>query len=380
MKKVLLTLAGLWVALCFWAVVKPREDAISPTLPWLEVHPSLSENGRWLAFERDPAAGAVFGRNPKARTEIVLIDREKDRVRIISDPEIAYLSPQLTADGGRMAFEGAPGPDFLSDIYIADTETLGLRKVEPPRREGGHGTCFAPRISASGEVLSFVTYRPLSEWYWERTVALGSPEKMETPFPKRVSETSGAIALSPDGRRVVWENDAIDADEIYKRRLMSADGKSSPVSLDAPAWEPTLSNELCAYVKADNDGVYQIMLYDFEKGQTRQLTRGNDDSLEPCLSADGKSLVFTSYATDLTEGEKSGHSHIYLLELETSQFRLITPNGDGNSYNPTLSGDGSTVAFASLATNLGEEKVEPGQVYLWERGWKQCRPVKAFPE
>ena len=249
-----------------------------------------------------------------------------------------------------------------------------------PRREGGHGTCFAPRISASGEVLSFVTYRPLSEWYWERTVALGSPEKMETPFPKRVSETSGAIALSPDGRRVVWENDAIDADEIYKRRLMSADGKSSPVSLDAPAWEPTLSNELCAYVKADNDGVYQIMLYDFEKGQTRQLTRGNDDSLEPCLSADGKSLVFTSYATDLTEGEKSGHSHIYLLELETSQFRLITPNGDGNSYNPTLSGDGSTVAFASLATNLGEEKVEPGQVYLWERGWKQCRPVKAFPE
>lgn len=380
MKKVLLILACFWLALCFWAVVKPREDASSPTLPWLEVNPTLSEDGRWLAFERDPQAKAVFGRNPKAKTEIVLLDRETDKVQVVRDPQMAYLSPQLTADGSRMALEGAPGPDFLSDIYIADTETLTLRKVQPPRREGGHGTCFAPRISASGEVLSFVTYRPLSEWYWERTVALGSPEKMETPFPKRVSETSGAIALSPDGRRVVWENDAIDADEIYKRRLMSADGKSSPVSLDAPAWEPTLSNELCAYVKADNDGVYQIMLYDFEKGQTRQLTRGNDDSLEPCLSADGKSLVFTSYATDLTEGEKSGHSHIYLLELETSQFRLITPNGDGNSYNPTLSGDGSTVAFASLATNLGEEKVEPGQVYLWERGWKQCRPVKAFPE
>ena len=380
MKKGLLILAGLWVALCFWAVVKPRQEATSPTLPWLEVHPTLSEDGRWLAFERDPQATTVFGRNPKAKTEIVLLDRETEKVKVVSDPEMAYLSPQLTADGGRVAFEGAPGPDFLSDIYIADTETLTLKKVLPPRREGGHGTCFAPRLSASGEVLSFVTYRPLSEWYWERTVALGSPEKMETPFPKRVSETSGAIAVSPDGRRVVWENDAIDADEIYKRRLMSSDGESSPVSLDAPAWEPTLSNELCAYVKADKDGVYQIVLHDFQTGQTRQLTKGNDDSLEPRLSADGKSLVFTSYATDLTEGDKQGHSQVYLLELEQSQPRLLTPGGDGNSYNPTISGDGSTVAFASLATNLGEEKVVPGQVYLWERGWKQCRPVKAFSE
>lgn len=379
MKKALLVLAGLWVALCFWTVLKPREEAVSPTLPWLEVHPTLSESGRWIAFEKDPAAKAVFGRDPKAKTEIVLVDRESDGIKTISDPKMAYLSPQLTADGGQIAFEGAPGPDFLSDVYLADTQTLSLRKVQPPRREGGHGTCFAPRLSASGEVLSFVTYRPLSEWYWERTVALGSPEKMETPFPKRVSETSGAIALSPDGRRVVWENDAIDADEIYKRRLMYSDGKSSPVSLDAPAWEPTLSNQSCAYVKADADGVYQIMLHSFETGQTRQLTSGNDDSLEPSLSADGKNLVFTSYATDL-EGEKSRHSQIYLLELETSQLRLITPGGDGNSYNPAISGDGSTVAFASLATNLGEEAVEPGQVYLWERGWQRCRPVKTSSE
>ena len=65
MKKVLLILACFWLALCFWAVVKPREDASSPTLPWLEVNPTLSEDGRWLAFERDPQAKAVFGRNPK---------------------------------------------------------------------------------------------------------------------------------------------------------------------------------------------------------------------------------------------------------------------------------------------------------------------------
>ena len=136
-KKILLLIAGLWVALCLWAVVKPRQQATSPTLPWLEVNPTLSQDGRWLAFERDPAGKAVFGRNPKARTEIVIFDRETDQAKTIGDPKMAYLSPQLTADGGRIAFEGAPGPDFLSDIYLADTETLTIRKVEPPRREGG---------------------------------------------------------------------------------------------------------------------------------------------------------------------------------------------------------------------------------------------------
>ena len=373
MKRFGLILAGVWLVICFWLVMKPRQEAAVPTLPWLEVHPTLSHTGRWLAYERDPAAKAVFGRNPKARTEIVVMDREGGKQKVIADPKKSFLSPQLTADGSRLALEGAPGPDFLSDIYLAETETLALRKVSPPEREGGHGANFAPRISASGEVMSFVTYRPLSEWYWERTLAFGPPDEMETPFPKRVAETSGAIALSPNGKRIVWENDAIDADEVYRRRLMSSDGESSPFSLDAPAWEPTLSDQRCVYVKPDEAGVYQLFLHDFESKTKRQLTQGNDDSLEPCLTADGRAVVFTSYATNLLSGENGRFSDIYLLDLESSELQLLTLGGDGNSYNPTISGDGSTVAFASLATNLGEELVEPGQVYVWQKSWKRCR-------
>lgn len=375
-------LAAVWISLSLWLVLKPREGNVVPERPWLEVCPALSFDGRRLAFRVDPAAEGHFGRDPLAITDLLVVDRLQGGVTRLSKPGVTYSRPRLSADGGKLIYEASPGPDYLSEIFLSEQPFTGTpTTLRGPYRAGGRGSAFLPNISASGHTVSFVTYRPrgLSGRSWELAVALGTAQNIDTPFPYRVGIATGLVALSPDGQTAAWENRLYNVDGSTSIRLIVAkNGRAQ--SLEEPAWEPTLSESRCAFVKADDKGVYQIALHDFLTEKTRMITTGNDDSFEPCLSADGEKLVFTSYASDLVENDTNDSSDIFLLNLETEKLRCLTKGGDGNSYNPVLSGDGSTVAFASLAGNLDDERVPRGSIHCWEEGWPTCRAVTLPPD
>lgn len=374
----LLGLVAIWLVLCGWVALQPREVADPLETPWMEVRPTLSYDGSRLAFEYDPQAAGTFGRDPEARTSIALIDRKSNSVSKLSGPVMSFHSPRLSGAGDKLFFEAAPGPDYLSDVYLAETADLQKQtRIASPWRTGGHGSSYAPNLSASGEVIAFITHRlsGTSTRTWERAVAVGTPEKIETPFPSRLGIASSMIAISPDGRRLAWENRHLQPDGVYRDRLIVCQDLQQTRTLEEPAWEPSLSNDLCAYVTPDPQGVYQIVLYDFNSGEKRMLTSGSDDSFEPCLSADGKLLAFTSYAENLVANDTNHHSDVFLMEIDSGTITCLSLGGNGNSFNPTLSGDGTTVAFASLAGNLGSEPVEPGQIYVWEQGWERCEVV-----
>jgi hypothetical protein len=374
--KYLVAFLALWGTAVLWIVVQPRESAKTPLLAWEEVRPTLSRSGRWLAFEVDPSAKGSFGRGPANSWELVVWDREAGEVRKLAEHGVAFRSPRLSGEGDKVVFEMAPGASYLPDVCLADTETLDYRPLDLPWRKGGHGGAYAPNISATGDLVSCLTYRPVprSRRSWMRAISLGRPEKLELPFSAWNGVCSGRAAFSPEGTRVAWESRSMTAtgEDYWVRLFVSHDGEV-PVALDEPAWEPSLSTDQCAYVRPDDDGVYQIFLHDFQDQTTRVLTRGNDDSFEPCLSEDGQSLVFTSHADNLVTDDENSCSDIFHLDLATSTLTRLSSKGDGNSYHATLSGDGSTVAFSSLATNLGEKQVDRGQIYLWERGWLTCR-------
>ncbi|MGA1836003.1 cell wall-binding repeat-containing protein [Herbiconiux sp. 11R-BC] len=86
---------------------------------------------------------------------------------------------------------------------------------------------------------------------------------------------------------------------------------------------------------------------------------GNGHAYDPSISDDGRYVAFTSYATDLdTSVALDGHTQIYLRDLTTGSTQLVSRNeagtaaGVNNSFEPSLSGDGSRLAFASVASNL----------------------------
>lgn len=85
---------------------------------------------------------------------------------------------------------------------------------------------------------------------------------------------------------------------------------------------------------------------------------GNGSSSEPWVSADGRYIVFTSHANDLVPGVKNTSGNVYLRDLLTATTTLISVDingiGGGNrdSYSPVISANGRFVVFQSFAANL----------------------------
>lgn len=85
-----------------------------------------------------------------------------------------------------------------------------------------------------------------------------------------------------------------------------------------------------------------------------QLTSGNTNSFGPSLSADGSRLAFYS-ASDLTGGNSDRNFEVFVYDRAPAQLRQITdqPGGGlaGGNQEPSLSGDGSRLVFQHFVIN-----------------------------
>src|SRR5204863_8802224 len=78
------------------------------------------------------------------------------------------------------------------------------------------------------------------------------------------------------------------------------------------------------------------------------------------MSADGRYVAFSSYATDLVPGKTNGVGDVYMRDRETGQTSRVSVSSSGARSNngssyPSMSADGRCVAFASPSTNLVED-------------------------
>ncbi|MBP0020094.1 MAG: TolB family protein [Cyanobacteria bacterium SBLK] len=91
---------------------------------------------------------------------------------------------------------------------------------------------------------------------------------------------------------------------------------------------------------SDRNGRRNIYLYDLQQSTLiplPNLNRRNAVQDQPSLSTDGRYLAYIS--------TERGRSDVYVYDRQTSRSQLLTANVRGSSRNPTISGDGSSVAF-----------------------------------
>jgi Tol biopolymer transport system component len=95
---------------------------------------------------------------------------------------------------------------------------------------------------------------------------------------------------------------------------------------------------------------------------------GNDDSALPSISADGSKVAFISHATNLAPDVPARLQHVYVRDLAAHTTKLLdrgtggAPAIDGADH-PVISGDGKTVVFDSRSTNLPGAVL--GQDHVW---------------
>ena len=97
-----------------------------------------------------------------------------------------------------------------------------------------------------------------------------------------------------------------------------------------------------------------------------------DDEGGPSISADGSTVAFSSEATNLAGPETLDFEDIFVHNLLTGATALASvaydgTSANGDSYEPSLNADGTIVAFSSNATNLIDEALLP-EGFVWNEG------------
>ncbi|WP_112663209.1 PD40 domain-containing protein [Microvirga flavescens] len=117
-----------------------------------------------------------------------------------------------------------------------------------------------------------------------------------------------------------------------------------------------------AFVVGSTTEIHQIYHKDLNTGRLTPVSSGmngpgNGNSYDPHLSADGRYVVFTSFATNLTS-DNTVQIAVFRKDVISGEILKVSTSAAGEPANDestdaTISADGRYVAFSSNANNLG---------------------------
>ena len=193
-------------------------------------------------------------------------------------------------------------------------------------------------------------------------------------------------AISADGRYVVFDSDAatlVSGDtngrrDVFRRDRqtgetirvsVSSDGvqgdnrSSGPPSISADGRFVVFISYASNLVEGDTNGKCDVFRYDCVAGKTIRVSVDSSDaqgdwhSQDPEISADGRYVAFDSSASNLVSGDTNFSQDVFVRDcqdLVTTRVSVASDGTQGNSFSyvPFLSADGRYVTFGSSATNL----------------------------
>ena len=219
----------------------------------------------------------------------------------------------------------------------------------------------------------------------------------------------GGGALSADGRYVVFHsyreslvrNDRNGVADVFLRdldrgvtRLVSAawdggsaDSYSVDASISADGRHVAFYSPATNLVAGDANGSGDIVVWSRESGTLEIASvnsnerAGNDESLESAISADGRFVAFTSFASNLARNDTNGRSDVFLRDRQAGYTERVSVASDGSqakgySWQPSVSADGRFVAFYSTASNLvPDDRGGMADVFVRDRQTRETRRV-----
>jgi Tol biopolymer transport system component len=115
-------------------------------------------------------------------------------------------------------------------------------------------------------------------------------------------------------------------------------------------------------VAGDENGHHEdVFVRDRKRGVTTRVRENNRTcclySGIPSISANGRFVAFESPAPDLVKGDRNDHVDVFLHDRKRGRTTLLSVSSEGTQGNdessfPVISANGSFVAFSSLSSNL----------------------------
>jgi len=366
------------LALCLWAATTAavrsqtgaaRRITVTPEHA-LNLNPTISGDGRRIAFE----SNAVFtGTGGATGFHTLSVDLSAESATFKEVAASRAPSPAMSRDGSRIAFasrENLTGKnaDGNSEIFLFDGESLQQITHTTPRdpaERAAHGN-FQPSISEDGSLIAFASNRDLTGANADANLEIFLYDHTTGTITQITDTThtpgSSDAKISGDGSRIAFILDARTAggEASHTRDLMLFERAGSSTRVIAGDVE-----ELSlTYGRAISDDgrrvVYsartaarttQVFLYDGRNERIRQITtlgsRAADVPLHPTISGDGSRIAFATRRNVFSGGNTDASVELYLYDLPDGKFSRVTdaPATATAEVVSSLNEDGSLVAF-----------------------------------
>jgi Tol biopolymer transport system component len=251
--------------------------------------------------------------------------------------------PAVSADGRYAAFYSDASNlvtgdvNNARDVFVRDLQAGETTRVSVgPAGVEANADSFEPAISADGR---FVTFSSAAT----NLVAGDSNDANDVFVRDRQANTTTRVSVAPGGA--------------------NANGGSDAPSISGDGRYVAFTSAATNLVDGDTNGQRDAFVFDRQTGVTTlaSLAYNGDqailDSFTPELSADGKILVFTSFASNLVSFDDNEGSDVYVRDLQAGTTTRVSEytggfQAEGDSLRPAISADGRYVAFDSDAWNL----------------------------
>ncbi len=274
--------------------------------------------------------------------DVLLRDPVANTTELINPDGTRAEAPQISGDGRWVAYMTYSKIDWddtngTTDVYAHDR--VGQATVWISRGTGG--------VPGDGDVSDFAM--------------AGSA--------RYVAFTSAATNLTATPEAGGHDEDVFVRDSLAgTTRLISADSLGAPVGGSQVGISETGRYVVFRSCSDALDGAFanarcDIFRKDRAYGTMRRVSvpsgggAANGHSAEPSISDDGSLVVFESSASNLVAGDTNGATDVFLRDLDAGTTARLSVSEVGDQANgpsevPVISGDGTTVAFTTRASNL----------------------------
>jgi Tol biopolymer transport system component len=321
-------------------------------------NPSISADGKYVAFQSE-ATGLVVPSGSNGQTHIFVLDRQTGTTTQVSVDSLGSegtgpsFNPSISADGRYVAFDsqtdnlivGDTNPFPGYDIFVHDRQT-GITTLVSKDSNGiqGSGDSTLPSISSDGRYVAFVSDAA--------NLVAGDTNGLFDIFVHDRDADGDEIYDDEDGIydpgevstvRVSVRSDGTEADQASNAPSISSDGRYVAFESDA-----------ANLVAGDTNGSTDVFIHDLQKGTTTRVSvdldgvQRNDNSNFPSMSADGSSVTFQSDA-DLVADDNNGVPDIFVDDLQAAA-------GGGGGGGSSSGGGGCFIATAAFGSGMAREK------------------------
>jgi len=299
---------------------------------WDSEDVGISADGRFVAFTS--SASNLVPVDANGQKDVFVRDRLTDRTERVSvaadDRENAFSSSDasISADGRFIAFRmGVADPRGLPylvrwDVFVRDRARGTTERVTSAGQPGAE-SAEAPAISPDGGFIAFAS-------------SASEP-------------VNGSVLFVHDRNAGITE------------KLPGTDSASGPLSISAGGRLVAFTSGAANLVAGDTNQDTDVFAADRSAGTVERVSvtsvesQANDDSAGAAISADGQYIAFYSSASNLSTVVARGQVFRRDRTLGRTEQLSVDSAGvraNGHSEYPGISADGRTVVFPSCASNL----------------------------